>query len=180
MPIKKIVSLIVVVALAILTCEIWLEGKGYQTGLDTVASEAANFIEPPLSPQSIFQEKYTDNSTGELKGSVLEDLKFLTVIFSIGTYVFLDRAPMRKLERAMRFKFSGNNDFLTGVDLRDVTFEDDVVRIPYQRNGKSYMVNICLRDRVFDADRETVTESNVLKGFEIQVFEIPDALLVTP
>jgi len=107
----------------------------------SIVNEAFAGSYTPLSPPSIFQEDAIKSSLGK-KRSMLSDLRLFTVIFEIGEYFFVDKMPQERLKEAMKFRFSNNPDFLRGVKLGGVRHVEDVVYVPYLRDGRRYVVKI--------------------------------------
>ena len=95
----------------------------------------------PLSPPSIFQEE-AGNSSSTKKYSILSDLRLFTVVFEIGEYFFVDKLPQRRLKDVIEFRFSNNPDFLQGIRIGGVRRVENIVYIPYQRDGRRYIVKM--------------------------------------
>ena len=95
----------------------------------------------PLSPPTVFREKSA------------EDMKFFIVAFSIGERMLFDKLPLKRLERALRFQFSDNPDLLRGVKIKYIWHKDGLVKIPYKRNNRLYIVRVSAIDNPnFSAD----------------------------
>jgi len=137
-----------------------------------------------LSPPTIFQQAFSDEKSPKFKKSLLSDIKFLTAMFSIARHFLVDNKNKKTLSRLIKDKFRNNKDFLNGINLEDVYRKDNIIYIPYKRNGKEYEVKICQRDKLDTIDK-TNSEWGVSKGFGIQV-ELANSLekyikrLITP
>ncbi len=168
---KKIISMLVVISFAV--TPLTAQFTHHRAPRDSSVSKNSSMIRSPLSPPSTFQEDLTDGSSREFVHSILHDMKFMTVVFAISIYVLEDKTPMRRLARAMRFKFSDNSDFLTGVGLESVKYEDGVLRIPYQRDGKRYVVTVSSKEESPDQSSEA-PEQEGPERFAIRISESPD------
>ncbi len=109
--------------------------------------------EPPLSPPTIFQEGLRVSASGNYADSVRGHIKLITVAISIGEYLLIDKASLRKLERAIKFQFSDNRDFLKGVYLKRITCKNGVVKMPYRKNGAYYMVKMHIKTEPLSQNR---------------------------
>ena len=101
--------------------------------------------ETPLSPPTMFQASLRESASGSYADSVRGHIKLIAVAISIGERLLIEKMPLKKLERAMRFQFSDNMDFLKGVRLRRVFYRDGVVKIPYRRDSAFYIVKISVK-----------------------------------
>ena len=173
MPFKKIVSGIVLTAITIVSLTAWRACYESQGASKILLSDLTSKTKKPLSPPSLFQEDLSDGTTRDLRTSILHDMKLLTAVFAIGTYILVDRAPMRKLENAMRFKFSENDDFLSGINLRLITCTDGVIHIPYERDGRSYLVKVFCKEPSPSPYEKTLEELGP-ERFEVHIIEVPD------
>ena len=117
-----------------------------QNCLITDAFALKNADNANLAPPKMFAVSSPDVRTSEFKQSILSDIKFLTVVFSIGAHFLVDNKNIRTLSRVMRDEFRNNPSFLDGIDLINTKRKNNIVYIPYQRGGKPYEVRISTRE----------------------------------
>ncbi|NQU74383.1 MAG: hypothetical protein HQ547_06740, partial [Candidatus Omnitrophica bacterium] len=113
--IKKSISIIIITAFCINTC-------CYGQGLP--APRQYN-----LAPSSIFQKSFPSEHSKEFKQSILSDIKFLTIAFSIAAHFIIDGKNKQTLLKTLRDEFRNNREFLEGVKLESVHTEADIVYI---------------------------------------------------
>ncbi len=123
-----------------------------------------------LATPSIFQESSPSEKSEEFRKSVLSDIKFRTVAFSIASHFLIKGKNRQTLIRNIRDKFRNNQDFLKEIDLENVYREKDVVYIPFTKDGKKYEMRICSKE-VFESLDRSKSDWAVSERFGIQVME---------
>lgn len=96
-----------------------------------------------LSPLSIFQDQpISDEIADRRRSSISRDMKLMAAVYSIGAEFLIDDVPSRKFERTLDFQFRDKREFLNGIDIKKVQYTKGIVRIPYVRDGKKYLIRV--------------------------------------
>jgi len=110
-----------------------------------------------LAAQSPFQKHGLGAYGQKFQESIFSDIKLFLAVNNIGDYLFAyqgNEAVKRRLEHlesTMTYEeqqaLDSNPDaaFLTGIDLPDISVEDGVVEIPYEKGEKKYRVYMTLK-----------------------------------
>jgi len=134
-----------------------------------------NAYSDQLAPPSVFQASSPTEDSEEFKGSVLSDIKFLSMAFSIASHFLIDNQKSDTLPRTILDEYRNNKDFLTDTELdKELSGisdpENGIVRIPFSRDGKSYEALVCTRQKFETIDR-TGSEWGVSPRFGIRIAE---------
>lgn len=113
---------------------------------------AINARSATLAPPSIFAVSSPDEYSHEFRQSLLSDIRVLTVSFSICGHLLAERNSIETLSRTIRDEFRNSTTFLEGVDLENVSLGDDIVVIPYKRDGVDYYIRVGTRQSVEKLD----------------------------
>lgn len=126
-----------------------------------------------LAVPSIFAASSPSQESEAFKNSVLSDIKFLTVAFSIAAHFLVDNRNGETLTRDIRNEFRNRKDLLkilSEINLNSVYLEYGVVHIPFAKYLKDYEVRIFLKKK-FNIPDESDSERAVSEKFAIQVAE---------
>ena len=104
-----------------------------------------------LSPPSIFQRFFPDERSGQLRSSVLSDIRFLTVALFIGSCILQDNIPAKYIKSVIANEFRDNKEWLQGFSLDSVRCENEIVSFIYNNEGKVYHLEICSKDKLKDS-----------------------------
>jgi len=141
--------------------------------------EEARVTAHGLSPISVFQDRpLTDEVSDKRRQSISRDMKLLTAVYSIGTQLLIDDVPATKIERAIDFQFSDRRDFLDGIDVGGVRCAKGIVRIPYTRDGKKYLIRVIPNPSAWAVARQKCQRITP-EMFDITATEAIDELAMT-
>jgi HEAT repeat protein len=103
-----------------------------------------------LSAQSPFQGRMMTEQAELFRQSILADIDLMTVVFSIAKCLLGDPEsdikplPIKYLETTVTEEFGKP---IENVVLSNVTIENDIIRVPYEKEEKKYVVQIALNDK---------------------------------
>lgn len=114
-----------------------------------------NTASSTLAAPSMLQKPPMTEHTAEFQKSVFAQAGLLGSSCSIAKYLLEDKQPLGHLESVMRVEL-GNA--IEGIDLSHVTFyKNNIVLIPYEKDGKKHIIQIALRNDVSE---------NELRGYK--------------
>jgi HEAT repeat protein len=103
-----------------------------------------------LSAQSPFQGQMMTDQAELFRQSILADIDLMTVVFSVAKCLLGDPENGTKPLSIKYLETTVTEEFgkpIENVNLSNISIKDDVILIPYEKEGKKYVIQIALNDK---------------------------------
>jgi len=114
-----------------------------------------------LSAPLVFQQSSMTEDSEAFKNSVLSDMKFLTVAFSIASHFLVDGKDKESLSKTVINEFRNDLSFIKnlgiikGLHKVDIS-EDEIVTIPFWTEKGEYKARVCLKNKFKAPERKDI------------------------
>jgi len=130
------------------------------------------FSKDTVAVPSVFESSSPSERSEEFKNSVLSDMQFLSVAFSVAAHFLVDGGKAETLPKTIRDEFRNDKRFLNDIDrhidIDHARLEGDIVILPFEKDKVRYLAKICAKDKLPSIDK-TGSEWATSGRFGIQI-----------